>query len=110
MPTVLAFQATENITVGTRKVLGTVDVSTFAQIRVVAYENAGGPTKVEILLEFTDAPSGGTAIGPLDTLTLSPDGNQTKVYDVPGTYLAITANALPGPTGFDGVGFFIYGN
>jgi len=110
MPTVLAFQATENITVGTKKVLGTVDVSPYAQIRVVAYENAGGPTNIEILLEFTNAPSGGNAIGPLDTLTLSPNSNQTKVYDVPGTYLAITANALPGPTGFDGVGLFIYGN
>jgi hypothetical protein len=110
MTTVLAFQATENVTVGTKKVLGTVDVSPYAQIRVVAYENAGGQTNVEILLEFTDAPSGGTALGPLDTLTLSPNSNQTKVYQVPGTYLAITANALPGPTGFDGVGLFIYGN
>jgi hypothetical protein len=67
MPTVLAFQATENITVGTTKVLGTVNVSPYAQIRVVAYENAGGPTNIQILLEFTNAPSGGNAIGPLDT-------------------------------------------
>jgi hypothetical protein len=97
------------IPTGTKKVLRTIDVSSYSQIRVVAYENSGCPTNVQILLVFTTS-SGNPQIGPLDTIALTPGSNVTRVYAVPGTFLEVTLIALPGPAGQDSVGLYIYGN
>jgi hypothetical protein len=88
-------QGTVAIPAGTSKGLGMIDVRPFSQIRVVAYENAGCPTNVQILLVFTTS-SGNPQIGPLDTITLTPGSNVTRAYDVPGTFLQITIIALSG--------------
>lgn len=114
MPTVLAFPASlsqmeVNIPTGTLKTLGPVNVSNYSQIRVVAFEYPGSPTNVQIILTFTDS-AGAEYVAPLDTLTFTPGSNQTKVYDVPGTFLVIQVIASPGKAGQDAVGFLIYGN
>ncbi len=113
MPTVLVFPASFSqmqfsIPTGSTRQLGTVDVYAYSQIRVVAFENAGSPTDVKVLLTFASGP-GGILIGPLDTLTLTPGTNLTRVYDVPGTALSISVTASAGKAGQDGVGLVIFG-
>jgi hypothetical protein len=114
MPTVLAFpgsfaQDQFTIPVGTQKVLGTVDVAAFSQIRVVVSEFPNSPSSVHILLVITSGP-GGSAPGLLGTLAVSPGGNQTVVYDVPGTFLNVIAVALPGAAGQDTFELVIFGH
>lgn len=103
---------TINVPVGTKKTLGPVEVKPFAQIRVVAFNGSGSPTSIEVLLVFAEGSgSSELLIGPLDTLILPPGSNQTKVYDVPGRFLAITVSAAAGIAGQqDTLGLVIYGN
>ena len=113
VPTVLAFPASVSqnqftIPVGTQKSLGTVDVSNFAQIRVVASNFTSSPSQVHILLTLTSGP-GGARVAQLDTLVLSPGNQQTKVSDVPGTFLEIILVSLSGTSGQDTIELMIYG-
>jgi len=95
-----------SIPVGQSKHLGVVDVSPFDQIRVVADERAGAPGPVVILLTITE---GNELVAQLDTLTLQPKSQATKVYETPGTALTITASAS-GASGSAGVDVLIYGS
>ena len=91
---------------GQSKKLGTVDVSSFSQIRVVAGEGAGSPTGINIRLTITE---GDELVAPLDVLQLKPNSEMTRVYDVPGTTLTIFADAVGG-AGSDKVLVLIYGS
>ena len=94
------------IPAGQSKNLGTVDVSQFSKIRVVADERIGSPTNVNIRLTITE---GNELVAQLDTLSLQPHSQITKVYDVPGTKLTIFADASSGK-GSDGIDVLVYGN
>src|SRR5690242_17021035 len=61
---------------GTSKNLGTVDVSPFSQIRLVADERVGSPTNVTVRLTITE---GSELVAQLVTLTLSPHSQRTLV-------------------------------
>ncbi|MDE1862748.1 MAG: hypothetical protein KGI33_07540 [Thaumarchaeota archaeon] len=114
MPTVLVFPASVSqnkfvIPTGSQKSLGTINVSTFSKIRVVASNFPSSPTPIHLLLTFTSGP-GGARVAQLDTIILSPGNQQTKMYDIPGTFLEIIAVAMPGQAGQDTVETMIYGN
>jgi type III secretion protein HrpB1 len=109
MATKLAFRTpvgAVSIPVGQSKSLGTVDVHAFERIRIVADERAGaGP--VVIRLTITE---GDELVAPLDTLTLQPRTQVTRVYEVPGTKLSLFADAVSGGTGNSSVDVLIYGS
>ncbi|HKO55463.1 MAG TPA: hypothetical protein VJ276_06255 [Thermoanaerobaculia bacterium] len=109
MSTVLAFRTQPGavtIPAGQSKQLGSVDVSKFERIRVVADERIGSPSGVSIRLTITE---GNELVSQLDILKLSPVSQVTRVYDVPGTKLTIFADAAPG-AGTDAVDVLVYGN
>ena len=109
MGTKLAFRTPPGavaIPAGQSKLLGTVDVSPFSQIRVVADERAGSPTGVSIRLTITE---GNELVAQLDVLQLAPHSQVTRVYDTPGAKLTIYADAIGG-TGSDGIDVLIYGS
>ncbi len=108
--TTLAFRtAPGGVTIppGQSKTLGAVNVGQFAKIRVVADERAGSPTSVTIRLTITE---GNELVAQLDTLTLSPHSQVTRVYDVPGVKLTVFADAAGGGAGSDGLDVLIYGS
>ena len=109
MSTSLAFRTTPgavSIPAGQSKQLGVVDVSPYSTIRVVADERVGGGTGVNIRLTITE---GNELVAQLDTLTLLPHAQITRVYECPGTKLTLFADALGG-AGSDGVDVLVYGS
>ena len=94
-----------SIPAGQSKQLGVVDVSPYSQIRVVADERTGSGTGISIRLTITE---GTELVAQLDTFTLTPHAQTTRVYDVPGTKLTIFADAMGG-AGSDGIDLLIYG-
>ncbi len=109
MATQLAFRTPPGAVVipaGQSKELGSVNVSQYSKIRVVADERVGSPSGVNIRLTITE---GNELVAQLDTLYLAPHSQITRVYDVPGTKLTIFADAAGG-TGSDGVDVLIYGH
>ncbi len=88
--------------------LGSVDVSPYSQIRVVADERVGSAGNVTIRLTITE--EGGELVAQLDTLTLSPDSQVTNVYAVPGTTLTVFADGSGASADSDAVDVLIYGN
>jgi len=109
MSTKLAFRTLGGplfIPAGHSKELGVVDVSPFSKIRVVAvYEHGGSGAGVNIRLAMKEEDE---LVAQLDVLSLAPHSEVTKVYEVPGTRLAIFADAIGGK-GADGVDVLIYG-
>jgi type III secretion protein HrpB1 len=90
---------------GQTKQLGTVDVSKSSNIRVVATERISSKTNTSIRLTITE---GEELVAPLDVLLLTPHSSVTRVYDVAGTKLSISADAVSG-TGNDAVDALVYG-
>jgi type III secretion protein HrpB1 len=106
--TVLAFRTQPGAVVipaGQSKQLGVVDVSKFSKIRVVADERAGSGTGINVRLTITE---GNELVAQLDTFSLTPHSQLTRVYDVPGTKLTIFADAVGG-SGTDGIDLLVYG-
>jgi type III secretion protein HrpB1 len=106
--TVLAFRTQPgavSIPAGQSKQLGVVDTSKFSQIRVVVDERAGSGTGINVRLTITE---GDELVAQLDTFSLSPHSQITRVYDVPGTKLTVFADALGG-SGSDGIDLLVYG-
>jgi type III secretion protein HrpB1 len=95
-----------SIPAGTSQQLGIVDVSLYSKIRIVADERVGSGTGVVIRVTITE---GNELVAQLDTISLAPHAQITKVYDVPAAKLTIFADALAG-TGKDGVDVLIYGS
>ena len=109
MPTSLAFRTPVggvSIAAGKSLQLGTVDVSKFERIRVVADERVGSGTGVNIRLTITE---GSELVAQLDVLTLTPRSQVTRVYEVPGTKLTLFADAIAGG-GTDSVDLLVYGS
>lgn len=94
------------IPVGQSKALGTVDVQPYERVRVVADERTGSASNVVIRLTITE---GNEAVAQLDTVTLAPRSQVTRVYEVPGTKLTIEATALGAGGGSAAVDVLIYG-
>jgi len=110
MATVLAFRTPAggvSIPVGSSKELGSVDVSPYRQIRLVADERAGSATNVTLRLTITE---GNELVAQLDTPVLAPHSQITRVYDVPGRGLTIFADVAGAGSGSAGVDVLIYGN
>jgi hypothetical protein len=95
-----------SIPVGQSKNLGVVDVHAYERIRVVADERAGAASNVVIRLTITE---GNELVAQLDTLTLAPHSQVTRVYDVPGTKLTVSADAIGPGGGAAAVDVLIYG-
>ena len=109
MSTHLAFRTPPggvSVPAGKSKELGSVDVSPYDQIRVVADERVGSGSSVKIRLTITE---GSELVAQLDTLALAPDSQVTRVYDVPGTKLTVFADAGAG-AGTDAFDVLIYGS
>src|SRR5262245_65761585 len=109
MSTTLAFRTSPgavSIPVGHSKTLGTVDVHNFERIRVVADERVGSASNVVIRLTITE---GNELVAQLDTLTLAPHSQITRVYEVPGTKLSVFADAVGSGGGNASVDVLIYG-
>jgi type III secretion protein HrpB1 len=109
MTTKLAFRTPAgavSIPVGQSKSLGAVDVHEFERIRVVADERAGSAGPV-IRLTITE---GNELVAQLDTLTLQPHSQTTRVYEVPCTKLSVFADAISGGAGNSSVDVLIYGS
>ena len=108
MSTTLAFRTAPgavSIPVGQSKTLGAVDVHAFERIRVVADERVGSAGPVVIRLTITE---GNELVSQLDTLTLQPHSQLTRVYEVPGNKLTIFADAT-GASGSSSVDVLVYG-
>ncbi|MBF3420285.1 hypothetical protein J3L14_20240 [Burkholderia pseudomallei] len=95
-----------SIPVGQTQKLGEVDVKSYERIRLVADERVGSAGPVVIRLTITE---GNELVAQLDTLTLQPHAQITRVYEVPGTKLDIFADALAGGSGSSSVDVLIYG-
>jgi hypothetical protein len=109
MATQLAFRTPPGsvaIPVGQSKLLGSVDVHSYERIRVLADERVGSAGNVVIHLIFME---GTSSLGELDTITLTPHSEVTKVYEVPGTTLEVSANAVGSGSGSASVDVVIYG-
>jgi type III secretion protein HrpB1 len=109
MSTKLAFRTAPGgvvIPAGQSKKLGSVDVTPYSQIRVVADERVGSGTGISIRLTITE---GNELVAQLDILSLVPHSQVTRVYAVPGTKLTIFADAVGG-AGTDAVDVLVYGN
>ena len=110
MATVLAFRTAVGAVSfpdNSNQNLGSVDVSSFSQIRVVADERAGSTSNVTILLTITE---GQELVAQLDSPVLSPGSQVTNVYAVPGSLLTIFAQGNGSGSGSDAVDVLIYGN
>jgi type III secretion protein HrpB1 len=109
MATQLAFRTPPgavSIPVGSSKTLGTVDVHAFERIRVVADERVGSASNVVIRLTITE---NNELVAQLDTLTLAPHSQLTRVYEVPCTKLTVFADAVGSGGGSAAVDVLIYG-
>jgi type III secretion protein HrpB1 len=108
MGTTLAFRTPSgavDVPVGKTKELGTVNVHPFERIRVVADERGGSAGPVVIRLTITE---GDELVAQLDTLTLQPNAELTRVYEVPK--LTVFADALGVVSGTSSVDVLIYGS
>jgi hypothetical protein len=94
-----------SIPAGQSKLLGVVDVSKFSQIRIVTDERTGSVSAINFRLTITE---GNELVAQLDTFSLAPHTQLTRVYDVPGNKLSIYADAVGG-NGSDGLDFLLYG-
>ncbi len=85
MPTQVAFSKTAQIQQQTD--LGSFQTSQYQSIRVLADCRFDSGTSVEILLTLVES---GTAPGQLDRFALGPSDEVQRVYDVPGTRIAVS--------------------
>lgn len=108
--TALAFRTPPgavSIPVGQSKELGQVNVKKYKRIRIVADERAGSAGPIRIRVTITE---GKELVAQLDTLTLQPHTQLTRVYEVPGRKLTIFADAVSGGPGNSSVDVLIYGS
>jgi type III secretion protein HrpB1 len=82
------------------------DVSAYDQIRVVADERVGSGSNVQIRITITE---GGELVAQLDTFSLTPESQVTRVYEVPATKLTLFADAGSG-SGTDAFDVLVYGS
>jgi type III secretion protein HrpB1 len=109
MSTTLAFRTPQggvSVPAGQSKQLGTVDVSPYERIRVVADERVGSGTGMSVRLTITE---GNELVAQLDVLPLTPHSQVTRVYEVPGSKLTVFADAVGG-AGTDALDVLIYGS
>lgn len=109
MSTTLAFRTPVGgvqIPAGQSKQLGSVDVSPYERIRVVADERVGSGTGVNIRLTITE---GNELVAQLDVLNLAPHSQVTRVYEAAGTKLTLFADAIAGG-GKDAIDLLVYGS
>jgi type III secretion protein HrpB1 len=106
---VLAFRTiagAEPIRAGETKNLGTVDVSHFDKIRLVADERIGSGCNVLVRLTITE---GNELVAFLDEVMLMPHQQVTKVYDVPCTNLTVSLVGVGNPGTNGAADVLIYG-
>jgi hypothetical protein len=87
---ILAFRTPlggESVKAGQMRELGIVDVSNFVKIRLVADERAGSTCNVSVRLTFME---GEEAVALLDHVMLTPQSQNTRVYEVPGSNLSVS--------------------
>src|ERR1700730_80150 len=110
MPTTLAFRTPVggvSITARQSKERGSVAVHQFSQIRVVADKRVGSATGINVRLTITE---GSELVAQLDTLSLAPHSQVTRVYNVPAKKLTVFADAVGGGGGNDALDLLIYGH
>jgi hypothetical protein len=110
MATKLAFRTKVggvSIPVGHSQELGSVDVSEFERIRLVADERAGSAGNVSLRLTITE---GSELVAQLDTVNLTPHAQTTRVYEVPGNKLSIFADVAGTGAGETALDVLVYGS
>ena len=80
---------------------------TFNRIRVVADERVGSAGPVVVRLTITE---GNELVSQLDTLTLQPHAQVTRVYEMPCAKLTVFADAVGTGQGQSSVDVLIYGS
>jgi type III secretion protein HrpB1 len=108
--TALAFRTPPgavSIPLGQSKELGQVNVKKCKRIRIAADERAGSAGPIRIRVTITE---GKELVAQLDTLTLPPHTQLTRVYEMPGRELTLFADAVSGGTGNSSVDVLIYGS
>ncbi|MCW3475604.1 S53 family peptidase [Rhodovastum sp. RN2-1] len=106
--TTLAFRTSPGgvtIMPGMSRDLGVINVHGFERIRVVAEEHADNGASASIRLTMTE---GTEPVGLLDVLPVASHAQITRVYEIPGTRLAISADAV-GTAGAATVNVWVYG-
>ena len=91
---VLAFRTTpggESVKAGQSRELGMVDVASFEKIRLVCDERMGSTCNVVVRLTITE---GNEAFALLDHVTLTPQSQNTRVYDVPGSRISVAIDGI----------------
>jgi hypothetical protein len=91
--------------------LALLDLSSYSAIRLSAGNWELSPASVVISMSHIDEPNtpNANAITILASITLAPDESVSRVYQVPGRYVALLANPDPPQTGGIKVFFTVYG-
>lgn len=76
----------QSIPTGVITIVASIDVHAYRQVRVSFDNRCGSPTNVTFDVTQRE---GSILIGQLDSVTLAPCGNFSRVYDVPGTGLVL---------------------
>jgi len=101
------------VTAGQFAFLTNVEVSCASKIRIYVGESSDSPTRATLRIvdhQISDPPIMPDALT-LDTLSLSPHSQLTKVYDAPGKELNFIVDAAgPASRGLDRINILIYGN
>jgi hypothetical protein len=108
MPITSAFSS-EGIAVepGTGSARFDIDVSSYRQIRVLAYTYINAPNPAEILVIASDGVSQIAAIDGFEISATSP--SFTQVYDTPSPHIVVVVNAKGSATGVTKVGIYVWG-
>jgi hypothetical protein len=92
MPTTLAFRTkvgAEEVIVGQSESLGIVNVASFSKIRILVVERPNSIGNVRIRLAIIGSVN--ERAGDLDSRLMTPNSQQTRVYDVPSVKLEVIA-------------------
>lgn len=97
-----------SVPTGSITIVANIDVHAFRQVRVSFDNRCGSPTSVTFDVTQRE---GLILIGQLDSVTLAPCGNFSRVYDVPGTGLVLQTDQRSVSAGStDFVDAVIYGH
>ncbi|HEU4416687.1 MAG TPA: hypothetical protein VFT65_18000 [Candidatus Angelobacter sp.] len=106
---VLAFRTkpgAESIKGGETKELGIVEVAQFDKVRLVCDERIGSTCNVLVRLTIME---GNELVAFLDQVLLTPHGQTTRVYDVPGVKLSVAIDGIGASNTQGAVDVLLYG-
>jgi len=106
---VLAFRTPvggTNVNAGQTEILGSVETSEYSRIRLVTDERVGSTCDVIVRLTIME---GNELVAFLDEITLKPQSQLTRTYDVPATKLQVSIAGVGNTNTKGAVDVLIYG-